>query len=253
MLFGGCVPKQAFCAVASAAVSPSTFLQLAPHAMAPGGTAQETPRLLWLTSFQCSGRFEDSTSDQAGVLSVELGQPASKRRRLRTLSDAELQDQLRRAGCTFSVSAACPGASSTSRFLEGIALVLPGGLWDGHLTQWTDGARLQRQYFANARDAFTVRVSALWRLQTPHEIKHVISQSRSPCGVVYESPIQFRPSHMLFRPSSLDVIAVDALTVAQTPGRPMISLEEACAMCQIKLHHDAEGDRLLLPVRLVFL
>jgi hypothetical protein len=220
--------------------------------MAQSGAAPEAPRLLWLTSFQCSGRFEDSRSEQAAVLNVDLGLPASKRRRLRTLSDIELQDQMRRAGCAFSVSADCPGVSSTSRFLEGIALVLPGELWDGHLTQWTDGAKMQRQYFANARDAFTARVSALWRLQTPREVKHVISQSRGPCGVVYESPIQFRPSHMLFRPSSLDTIAIDALTVVQTPGRPLILLEEACAMCQVKLQRDAGGGCLLLPVRQAF-
>ena len=251
MLIGGSVPEQAYCA--SAAVSPSPCLQLAAHAMAQNSAAPEAPRLLWLTSFQCSGRFEDGRSDQAAVLNVDLGQPASKRRRLRTLSDAELQDQLRRAGCVFSVSTDCPGASSTSRFLEGIALVLPGEQWDGHLTQWTDGAKMQRQYFAKARDAFTVRVSALWRLQTPHEIKNVISQSRGACGVVYECSIQFRPSHMLFRPSSLDTIAIDALTFAQTPGQPLISLEEACAICQVKLQRNAGGDRLLLPVRLAFL
>ena len=217
---------------------------------------QEAPRFVWLASFQSDadgrgGRMElGPVAPEMRQLTHPFGQAEAKRRRVRTLGDAELQDQLRRAGCTSTGTNGDADADKKGRLLEGLALIAPGSVWDGCLTPWTDCMRIQRQYFFNARDAYAVKVLAAWRLQHPHELTHVISKARGAEGSVFEVPVQFRPAHMVCKPSSLQALPVSHLTgcpaAAVTPsGDPSMSssmcLEKACETFGLRLHRGGDS------------
>ena len=206
------------------------------------------PRLVWLTSFRHGGRIEQLAND---ITEMSTWQPAAKRRRrVWTLTNDCIKEELRRAGCMSSSGADAGCGVGEARQIEGVALVVPGSLWDGCLTPWPQGAVIQRRYFANARDAFTVKILAVWRLQSPHEMKNVISQARSRGGSVFEVPMQFRPSHMVFKPSSLSALPIGSMTACQetTRGQQQMSLEEACTVCGVSLLNCGQGLP-LLPVR----
>ena len=214
-----------------------------------------SPRLVWLMSFQQGGRIEQQHVSGVADLSDNQLSRSKRRRRAWTPSNDQINDELRRAGCLSNDTAGSPNSNASERRkLEGVALVMPGKSWDGCLTPWSLGAAIQRRYWANARDAFAVNILAAWRLQPPHIIERVISQARASKGTVFESPIQFRPSHMVFKPSSPNALALASMTACPSGGERQQqhwSLEAACAACGLSVQQGDDGGSSSIPIRSV--
>ena len=166
---------------------------------------------MWICGFPSNCRLRAPENERGGDDLGARAQDAGGKRPRYSYSRWQwaLEPDLARLG--YVVDQRGAGAGPRVCLALGLALVEPGGVWDGPLSPWPEGAAMQRMYHQQATDAYTAEVVSVGKNPRAQPLFLRRDGARG-----LEVAINLSPSSMVFQPSGQK--RLEALLSLPGPG-----------------------------------